>query len=42
MDQIVAELERSEGEFNVLLAGILNSPQFQRRREPDSKTTALK
>jgi len=42
VEQIVAELERHEGKFSALLAGIVHSPQFQRRREPEPKSALAK
>jgi hypothetical protein len=35
VDEIVDELDSHDGRFSVLLKGIVHSPQFQRRREPE-------
>jgi hypothetical protein len=40
VDLIVDELEHQEGKFMVLLKGIIHSPQFQRRREVETKSVA--
>jgi hypothetical protein len=34
VDQLVDKLDAADGRFSVLLKGIIDSPQFQRRREP--------
>src|SRR5690606_19099971 len=40
VDQIVDRLDEEHGRFSVLLKGIIESPQFQRRREPDRPAVA--
>ena len=40
VDLIVDELDREGGKFSVMLKGIINSPQFQRRRDADTKAVA--
>jgi len=41
MDQIVAQLEKSNGRFSALLTGIVDSAPFQKRRNISSTTAAL-
>jgi hypothetical protein len=41
MDQIVAQLETSNGQFSALLTGIVESAPFQKRRNISSTTAAL-
>jgi hypothetical protein len=36
VDQMVDKLDAADGRFSVLLEGIIDSPQFQRRREPET------
>jgi hypothetical protein len=38
VDQIVDRLENGEGRFSILLTGIIDSPQFQRRRQTAEET----
>jgi hypothetical protein len=40
VDLIVDELDKQGGKFSVLLKGIIHSPQFQRRRDAETKTVA--
>jgi hypothetical protein len=40
VDLIVDELDQQGGKFSVLLKGIIHSPQFQRRRDAETKTVA--
>jgi hypothetical protein len=41
MDQIVAQLEKSNGQFSALLTGIVESAPFQKRRNISTTTAAL-
>jgi mono/diheme cytochrome c family protein len=40
IDAIVDKLDEDNGRFSALLKGVIHSPQFQRRREPDSQAVA--
>lgn len=40
VDEIVNQLDRSQGKFSVLLSGILDSPAFQKQRPPASAPVA--
>jgi hypothetical protein len=41
VDQIVDRLERENGRFSALLTGIVESAQFQKRRNPSLATADL-
>jgi hypothetical protein len=41
MDRIVAQLEKSNGQFSALLTGIVESAPFQKRRNISSTTAGL-
>jgi hypothetical protein len=41
VDQIVDHLDEDNGRFSALLKGVINSPQFQRRREPEGQAVAM-
>jgi hypothetical protein len=37
IDEIVAKMDAEQGKFSVLLAGVINSPAFQRRAIPSDQ-----
>jgi hypothetical protein len=38
IDQIVAQLDREQGKFSVLLGGVVNAPAFQRQQANEAAT----